>query len=69
MFSCIYNRKFTEGVMVMCDNEENYIMDYDDYCYECTGYGDDYYTDPETGESKCYCLECPYASWNRDGDD
>ena len=21
-----------------------------DRCYECTGYGDDWYTDPETGE-------------------
>ena len=49
--------------------EYDYNKDYDDYCYECTGYGDDYYTDPETGESKCYCLECPYATWNRDDED
>lgn len=51
------------------DSEYDYTKDYDDYCYECTGYGDDYYTDPETGESKCYCLECPYAAWNRDDED
>ena len=43
--------------------------DYDDYCYECTGYGDDYYTDPETGEMVSACLECPYATWNRDDED
>ena len=51
------------------NDSEDYIMDYDDYCYECTGYGDDYYTDPETGEMVSACLECPYATWNRDDED
>lgn len=31
--------------------------DYDDYCYECGGYGDDYYMD-ENGELVCQCPEC-----------
>lgn len=26
-------------------------------CYECTGYGDDYYIDDD-GELVCYCPEC-----------
>lgn len=50
-------------------NDEDDMIDYDDSCYECTGYGDDYYTDPETGESVYACLECPCASWNRNEDD
>ena len=29
-----------------------------DYCYECTGYGDDYCTD-EDGNLIRYCPECP----------
>ena len=28
-----------------------------EYCYECSGYGNDYYTD-ENGELVCYCPEC-----------
>lgn len=30
-----------------------------DYCYECTGYGDNYYMD-ENGNWVCYCPECPH---------
>ena len=33
-----------------------------DYCYECTGYGDDYYTDDD-GNLIRYCPE-----WNPDRD-
>lgn len=33
-----------------------------DYCYECTGYGDDYYFD-EDGELVCACDECPFQPW------
>lgn len=29
-------------------------------CYECTGYGDDYYTDSETGELISNCDTCPF---------
>lgn len=32
---------------------------YEDYCYECGGYGDDYYIDDD-GELKCRCPECSY---------
>lgn len=27
-------------------------------CYECTGYGDDYYFDKETGEYESACEDC-----------
>ena len=36
----------------------------DDYCYECTGYGDDYYED-ENGEMVSACEDCPHNP-NRD---
>lgn len=29
-----------------------------DYCYECTGYGDNYRID-EDGELVCNCPDCP----------
>lgn len=32
-----------------------------DYCYECTGYGDDYSIDDE-GELVCNCSDCPNSS-------
>lgn len=32
-------------------------MDEYDMCYECTGYGDDYFVD-ENGELVCACDEC-----------
>ena len=37
-----------------------------DRCYECTGYGDDYIWDAETGEYVIACQDCPY---NRNEDD
>lgn len=35
--------------------------EWDDYdrCYECTGYGDDYYLD-EHGEWVSACYDCPF---------
>lgn len=27
-------------------------------CYECTGYGDDYYYDSDTGEYVSTCKDC-----------
>ena len=39
-------------------------MDDYDYCYECTGYGDDWYYDAETGEDVCACDECIYNESN-----
>lgn len=36
------------------------MMDDYDYCYECRGYGDNYYYDAETGEGVYACDDCPY---------
>lgn len=33
--------------------------DWDDYCYECGGYGDDYSVD-ENGELVSNCADCPH---------
>ena len=38
---------------------------YDDYCYECSGYGDDYYVD-ENGELVCACEDCPFNDWDEE---
>lgn len=38
----------------------------DDYCYECTGYGDDYFINDE-GELECRCPTCPLnPMWDED---
>ena len=37
-------------------------MDNYDYCFECSGLGDDYFIN-EDGEMECYC---PYCSMNPD---
>ena len=40
---------------------EDYYEDYyDNICYECTGYGDDYYYDEELDELVCNCDTCPF---------
>lgn len=36
-----------------------------DYCYECSGYGDNYYKD-EDGELVCRCPECPFNEFGED---
>ena len=36
----------------------------DDYCYECTGYGDDYYYDEELNDYVCACDDCPFNDNN-----
>lgn len=38
------------------DEWEDYCVD---KCYECTGYGDDWYTD-EDGNQVSACDDCPY---------
>lgn len=38
-----------------------------DYCYECGGYGDDYYINDD-GELECRCFDCPFGIYNN-GDD
>lgn len=45
-------------------------MYYDDYdvCYECQGYGDDYFINDD-GELECYCPRCPCSRDDDDWDD
>lgn len=38
-----------------------------DRCYECAGYGDDYYWDEEMQEYVSACTDCPF--YGRDEDD
>ena len=43
-------------------------MDNDDRCYECTGYGDDYYMN-ENGELVSACDDCPFNTLRSVEDD
>ena len=43
-------------------------MNRDDRCYECTGYGDDYYLN-ENGEWVSACRECPFREVSKDESD
>ena len=36
-----------------------------DFCYECRGYGNDYYLD-ENGDLICCCPECPFNPFDED---
>lgn len=40
--------------------EDCYGDNYYDICYECSGYGDDYYIN-EDGELVSACLTCPFG--------
>lgn len=42
------------------------MSDYDDWCYECMGYGDDYHYD-DSGELVSSCESCPFNE-SRKGD-
>ena len=48
--------------------ERNFFDEWDDYCYECQGYGDDYYFDKH-GELVCACDDCPFNGWEDYDDD
>lgn len=48
------------------DDEDESEFDYDDVCYECTGYGDDYRYDAETDDLVCNCDDCIYNPVNQD---
>lgn len=53
-----------KGFELVDDDDEDYDEDddeWDDYdrCYECGGYGDDYFTNDD-GELECYCTQCPF---------
>ena len=45
-----------------CGDEE---YPWEDYCYECGGYGDDYSVD-ENGELVCNCLTCPFGDYDEE---
>ena len=44
------------------------MFDYEDRCYECGGYGDDYYLD-ENGELVSSCSDCPFNNIYNEEDD
>jgi hypothetical protein len=66
-------------MMSKCDDDFDYTagddFNWDDYdwCYECTGYGDDYFINDE-GELESACPTCPhnrvgsYADWDDEDD-
>lgn len=39
---------------------------FDDVCYECGAYGDDYSYNEETGELERNCDQCPYNGSTED---
>jgi len=43
-------------------------IDEDDYCYECGGYGDDYYTN-DSGEWVKRCPQCPFYKHDEEWED
>lgn len=47
----------------MMDDDVQIEFDEDDYCYECRGYGDDYYYSDD-GELVCRCSQCPFDNHN-----
>lgn len=54
--------------MMRQEQVDEMYYDKDDRCYECTGYGDDYYLN-ENGEWDKYCDECPYNPYNNQDED
>lgn len=52
----------------MVDEMNDFDDYYEDHCYECTGYGDDYYVDDD-GELVCACDECCFNEYRGDGDE
>ena len=40
-------------------DDEDAGWSYDSMCYECSGYGDDYFIN-EDGELECACASCPF---------
>lgn len=49
-------------------SDDDYCYERDDYCYECTGYGDDYSFNEETGEWESNCNDCPFNPLNKEDD-
>lgn len=62
---CVDGTMDTKGLTgVLGDKWGDSMDDFDyDYCYECRGYGDDYYVN-EDGELVCRCDDCSYSESN-----
>lgn len=63
---CPYYKLLSSESQTDQDEEDDWEKERADRCYECRGYGDDYYYDPETGEDVNACDDCP---WNKDWED
>lgn len=50
------------------NREDEFWKNYD-ICYECGGYGDDYYLNEDTGELECNCPNCPYNQSKEEDDE
>lgn len=44
---------------------DDFDADEYDTCYECSGYGDDYFINDD-GELECYCPYCPFGGYDDD---
>ena len=47
------------------DYDEEGEDPWEDRCYECGGYGDDYSVD-ENGELVCNCFTCPFGGYDEE---
>lgn len=45
-----------------CEEEHD---PWEDHCYECGGYGDDYSVD-ENGDMVCNCFTCPFGGYDEE---
>lgn len=45
------------------EDDQDFFEDYN-FCYECTGYGDDYYYDADLDDLVCACDDCPHNENN-----
>lgn len=62
---CVSDDKMLELISEHCMHHAD---DEYDYCYECTGYGDDYSVD-DNGELVCNCDDCSLNPRNQDDDE
>lgn len=67
-YYCVNTFKGSEPVQLSGYIEARYETDYRDdgwydYCYECSGYGNDYFLNDD-GELECYCPDCLMNPFN-----
>ena len=64
---CEYGEEQKDDDVEDISELDDWFDDYD-WCYECQGYGDDYYFD-ENGELVSACDDCPHKNaWRNDDD-